>query len=185
MNMKNTLAENLLRFGVKNLSEETKQKLVEQGASTTAPVQQFAPIKVTGKSKLGLAFKGKTFPLTNFIKQNSGAAELVMGPNSTPLSLNVANATYMPADPAAKVGERVVLNIRDNQNGRFVNFDLAVYKNSAAVTKIYHSIDGINAKFPDGTIDPLQGNQNLTSQLNNRSNFENNTFVKAVQSKLV
>lgn len=179
--MKINLAENMLRFGVKNLSADTKKKLAEQ----EVPAKNIAPITVSAKSKLGLAFKGKTFPLTNFVKQNSGAAELVMGPDDTPLTLNVANATYMPADPAAKVGERVVLNIRDNQNGRFVNFDLSVYKNSAAVTKIYHSIDGINAKWPDGTMMPLQGNKNLTSQLNNRSNFENNTFVKAVQSKLV
>ena len=57
--MKINLAENLLRFGAKNLSEESKKKLSEQ------PAQNLGTVNVVAKNPMGANFasanKGKSF----------------------------------------------------------------------------------------------------------------------------
>ena len=64
--MKNTLAENLLRFGVKNLSEDTKIKLVEQDSSqewrASAVLKDAAFVPGTAKVYPSLFLKSNTVP---------------------------------------------------------------------------------------------------------------------------
>ena len=81
--MKNTLAENLLRFGAKNLSESSKQKLAEQGA-----VADFGQ------------FVGKQFPLTNFAGGN----------NQVTFALNTA---AMPGQAQAGDSNVVLFSVAD------------------------------------------------------------------------
>jgi hypothetical protein len=77
MNMKNTLAENLLRFGVKNLSEETKKKLVEQDVSAIGQ------------------FIGREFPLTNFGGSNNTTITYALNTAAMPGQAQVGDSNVL------------------------------------------------------------------------------------------
>ena len=83
--------------------------------------------------------KGKTFPLDNFMEKQ-GLATLVMDPNNPNdkgLTLMVNSGKFIPGTTDAagnRVSDSVILNIGD---GRFVNFDLRVFKDSARLEKLY------------------------------------------------
>ena len=190
--MKNTLAENMLRFGAKNLSEESKRKLAEQGEPVINPndPKQFQAITVKAPSKLAAGLKGKTFPLDNFMEKQ-GLATLVMhpnNPNDKGLALTVNSAKFIPGTTDAsgnRVSDSVILNVGD---GRFVNFDLRVFKDSARLEKLYKTIDGINVRFTDGAVlalDDSTSGGDLQAQLSKRENFDNNSLIKRIQTALV
>lgn len=187
--MKINLAENLLRFGAKNLSEDSKKKLAEQGAGTETAPRNIQAITVKAPSKLAAQLKGKTFPLDNFMEKQ-GLATLVMDPNNPNdkgLTLMVNSGKFIPSTTDAagnRVSDSVILNIGD---GRFVNFDLRVFKDSARLEKLYKTVDGINVKFTDGSVlalDNTTAGGDLKSQLSKRENFDNNALIKQIQTAL-
>lgn len=99
--MKINLAENLLRFGAKNLSEESRKKLSEQ------PVQNLGTINVTAKNPMGAKFamqnKGKTFGALPLNGKGAFFYTIPMsGEQSQPVNLVVDNIIYNPPGTDAK-----------------------------------------------------------------------------------
>jgi hypothetical protein len=103
--MKINLAENLLRFGAKNLSEESRKKLSEQ------PVQNLGTVNVTATNPMGAKFamqnKGKSF---GALPINGKPAYFYTiprtGEQAQPVNLIVADILYSAPSTDAKYNPR-------------------------------------------------------------------------------
>ena len=97
--MKNTLAENMLRFGVKNLSDESKKKLAEQ-----APVDAAA----TKPSIINIAAS------TDLKTNSKGATVLLDDGSSIAIAFNKFKGAPQAGDAAIAKGKGVIRSLGGN-----------------------------------------------------------------------
>jgi hypothetical protein len=125
--MKNTLAENLLRFGVKNLSESSKQKLTEADASDF------------------VTFEGEPSPLQNVLAggNNARVPLMVLQSKTGAVEPLIDKINYIPANPAKNTPEAVSVMIADRN--QTVNWSVVVTKDKISpsrVNKVSNTLTG-------------------------------------------
>lgn len=170
--MKNTLAENLLRFGVKNLSESSKQKLQEITEQDVLP------------------FRGESAPLENFlysIREGKRSNITLYGSNNV-LEPLIDTIRYNAADPTKNRPEFVSVSIADRMQN--VNWSLIITKEEIRPTKV-NKINITGVKPADSTmIGPgsagLASFQKSVGQdiLMNKANYQTNLSADHVLKKI-
>lgn len=168
--MKNTLAENLLRFGAKNLSESSKKKLTEATSADFTP------------------FIGEPSPLQNVVYGGARVPSLVLYSKQGPVDLLVDKINYIPADPTKNSPEMVSVQIADRYQN--VNYSVVVTNNSISPSRVNKIANLTGFKVGDSWVnagpmfDAATKGQLLLSKVNYQD-LPADHVLKKIQSTLV
>ena len=134
--MKNTLAENLLRFGAKNLSESSKQKLSEQGV-----VADFG--RYIGQEFPLLNFAGSNEEVVFFVERSNISRQTKIGDNNV-LKFYIEKITpkFNTSSASRKmIPNHLQITLGNNQTKNTTPLTLQLYKNADGTANV------VSAKF--------------------------------------